>query len=140
MCSLDARNEGQWATPHQRETSELGGEKEGGLLISCARATRGRELHSLDARNGRSSRLPSPEDKTSKLGRINLNMHGSCSIRGVKANLGTPLEERGECLPNPVVESRMTNRWAAPPRAERCWIASPTPTVGVCMWEDGARG
>jgi hypothetical protein len=31
---------GSWATPHQRETSELGGEKEGGLLISCARGTR----------------------------------------------------------------------------------------------------
>ena len=44
-------------------------EWEGGLLISCARATRGLRRPSLDARSGRSSRTPSREQKTSKLGR-----------------------------------------------------------------------
>lgn len=35
-------------------------------------------------------------------------------MRAVKANLATSLEEGGECLPNPVVESQVINRQAAP--------------------------
>ena len=42
-------------------------EWEGGLLISCARATRSLRRPSLDARSGRSSRTPSREEKASKL-------------------------------------------------------------------------
>jgi hypothetical protein len=42
--------------------------KEGNLLISCARATRGLRRPSLDARSGRPIRPPSNEEGASELG------------------------------------------------------------------------
>ena len=48
-----------------RDPQERG--REGGLLISRARATRGLGRPSLDARSGRSSRPPSREEKIASL-------------------------------------------------------------------------
>ena len=61
---------------------------EGGLLISCARATRGLRRPSLNARSGRSSRAPSREKSISELGgniivvvrRAQLRTHEPASI------------------------------------------------------------
>ena len=62
---------GQTQVPVQRRLKEQAWKDgEGGLLIFCARATRGLRRPSLDARSGRSSRPHSHEPKASKLGPI----------------------------------------------------------------------
>ena len=97
----------------------MGGKREGvrssPLPFVLAEAARSECAPSTRAMKG--SWATPHQRETSKLGRINLNMHGSCSIRAVKANLGRPLTEGGECLPSPVVESRTTNRRAELPCA-----------------------
>jgi hypothetical protein len=60
-------------------------------MIFCARATRGRGLSSLDARNRRSS-APIPEGNTSELGGIYW-MDVIRSMRAVKGSLGHSLEK-----------------------------------------------
>jgi hypothetical protein len=67
-------------------------------------------------------------------------MDGACPMRAVKANLGALSIEEGECLSNPVVESRMTNRLTASPRAERCWIASHDPNPQDLTQRKGGAG
>ena len=61
--------EDQPGCPQRRGQVSSEGDGEDGLLISCARATRGLRRPSLDARSGRSSRPPSREGSANKVGR-----------------------------------------------------------------------
>jgi hypothetical protein len=57
-CSFDARTRRSTRLSPKEMGKRAWREGEGGLLISCARATRGLRRPSLDARSGRPSRPP----------------------------------------------------------------------------------
>ncbi len=94
MCSFDARIRGSTRPPFEacNEQARKDGRGtarpsfllaeatrsegwEGGLLISCARATRGLRRPSLDKRSGRPIRPPSCEESMSELGRTYISLN-----------------------------------------------------------------